>query len=77
MARNARPIAQPSTAPTTKAAAGGAAGALTVLLVWILGLLHVTVPPEVASAITVIISFNTSYLVKQRIPAAAMHSSTT
>jgi putative flippase GtrA len=58
-------------APTTKVAAGGVAGALTVLAVWILGLLHVPVPPEVASAITVIISFVTSYFVKQRIPVAA------
>lgn len=71
MAGNGQPITQPSMAPTTKVAAGGAAGALTVLLVWILGLLEVTVPPEVASAITVIISFITSYLVKQRVPAAA------
>jgi putative flippase GtrA len=58
-------------APTTKVAAGGVAGALTVLAVRILGLLHVPVPPEVASAITVIISFVTSYFVKQRIPVAA------
>jgi putative flippase GtrA len=40
-------------------------------VVWILGLLHVAVPPEVASALTVIISFITSYFVKQRIPVAA------
>jgi hypothetical protein len=31
----------------------------------------VAVPPEVASALTVIISFITSYFVKQRIPVAA------
>jgi hypothetical protein len=77
MASNVQPITQPSIAPTTKVAAGGAAGALTVLLVWILGLLHVPVPPEVASAITVMISFVTSYLVKQRIPASAVNPSTT
>jgi hypothetical protein len=76
MAGNTQTVTQPSNAPTTKVAAGGAAGALTVLLVWILGLLHVPVPPEVASAITVIISFITSYLVKQRIPAAAINPST-
>jgi hypothetical protein len=76
MAGNRQPITQPSMAPTTKLAAGGVAGALTVLVVWILGLLPVPVPPEVASALTVIISFITSYLVKQRIPAAAINPST-
>jgi len=76
MASNVQPITQPSIAPTTKVAAGGAAGALTVLVVWILGLLHVPVPPEVASAITVLISFITSYFVRQRIPAAAINPGT-
>jgi putative flippase GtrA len=76
MAGNRQPINQPSIAPTTKVAAGGVAGALTVLVVWILGLFHVTVPPEVASALTVMISFISSYLVKQRIPAAAIKPST-
>jgi len=76
MAGNRQAITQPSIAPTTKVAAGGVAGALTVLVVWILGLLHVTVPPEVASALTVIISFISSYLIKQRIPAAAINPST-
>ena len=51
-AGNGQTITQPSNARTTKVAAGGAAGALTVLVVWILGLLHVLVPPDVASAIT-------------------------
>jgi hypothetical protein len=75
MAGNLQPINQPSVAPTTKVAAGGIAGALTVLVVWILGLLHVAVPPEVASALTVIISFATSYFVRQRVPAAANNPS--
>jgi putative flippase GtrA len=76
MAGDRQPINQPSIAPTTKVAAGGVAGALAVLVVWILGLLHVTVPPEVASALTVVTSFITSYLVKQRIPAAGINPST-
>jgi len=76
MAAKRQPITQPSIAPTTKVAAGGAAGALTVLVVWILGLYHVSVPPEVASAITVLISFITSCFVTQRIPAAATNPST-
>ncbi|MGO9151604.1 hypothetical protein [Mycobacterium sp.] len=75
MAGDRQPINQPSMAPTTKVAAGGVAAALTVLVVWILGLLHVPVPPEVASALTVIISFVTSYFVRQRVPAAANNPS--
>jgi putative flippase GtrA len=71
MAGNRQSVNQPSIAPTTKVTAGGVAGALTVLVVWILGLLHVPVPPEVASALTVVISFVASYLIKQRIPVAA------
>jgi putative flippase GtrA len=75
MTGNRQAVNQPSSAPTTKVAAGGVVGALTVLLVWVLGLLHVTVPPEVASALTVVISFATSYFVKQRVPAGAVSGS--
>jgi hypothetical protein len=70
MAGNRQPINQASMAPTTKVTAGGVAGALTVLVVWILGMFHVQVPPEVASALTVILSFFASYFVRERVPAA-------
>ena len=70
MAGDRQPINQPSIAPSTKVAGGGVAGALIVLVVWILGLLHVAVPPEVASALTVIFSFATSYFVRERVPVA-------
>lgn len=46
----------------SKVQAGGIAGALTIVLVWLLGALNVDVPPEVASAITTIISTGTAYL---------------
>lgn len=59
-------ISQPSAVPTTKVAAGGIAGALTVVLVFILNRFHVAVPADVASEFTVIFSFATSYLVKER-----------
>jgi hypothetical protein len=36
------------------ATAAGVAGALTILLVWVLSLVHVDVPTEVASAITTV-----------------------
>ena len=71
MAGNRQPINQPSIAPSTKVAGGGLAGAFIVLVVWILGLLQVAVPPEVASALTVIFSFAASYLVRERVPVAA------
>ena len=71
MAADRQPINQPSVTPTTKVAAGGVAGAITVLLVWILGMFNVAVPPEVSSAFTVIISFAASYFVRERVPVAA------
>ena len=50
---------------------GAIAGAITVLVVWILGMFNVAAPPEVASAFTVIISFAASYFVRERVPVAA------
>lgn len=65
-----QPITQPSTSPTSKVAAGGAAGSVTVLIVYILSQVHVVVPAEVGSAITVLLSFLASYFVKDRSAAA-------
>lgn len=54
----------PSAAPVRKVAAGGIAGAITVVLVWIASaVFKVDIPPEVASAITVIVGFIVAYLV--------------
>ena len=47
--------------PTQKVAAAGAAGSVTVIVVWIAGLLGLEVPPEVASAFTALISFGAGY----------------
>lgn len=47
-----------------KVAAGGAAGAVTVVIVWLLGFANVDVPPEVASAFTTIITFGAGWLAK-------------
>ena len=47
-----------------KVVAGGAAGAVTVVLVWIASLCNLPVPPEVASAVTVLISTGAGYLKK-------------
>lgn len=40
-------------APSGKVAAGAAAGAATIVLVWVAGLLGLDVPPEVASAVKI------------------------
>jgi putative flippase GtrA len=61
-----QPLRQPSTTPTSKVAAGGTAGAVTVVLVYILNKFHLDVPGEVGSALTVILSFVTSYFIKDR-----------
>ncbi len=71
MVRNRQRINQPSMLPTAKTFAGGFAGAVTVVVVWALNMLHVAVPPEVASAFTVIIFGFTSYFVRERVPVAA------
>jgi hypothetical protein len=50
---------------SSKAVAGGLAGALTVVLVWIAGMFNVDVPPEVSSAITTLIAGGAVWLKKE------------
>jgi hypothetical protein len=45
-----------------KVAAGGAAGAVTVVIVFIAGQFGLEIPPEVAAALTVLISTGFAYL---------------
>ena len=45
-----------------KVAAGGAAGAVTILLVWIASMFNLEVPPEAASAFTVLVSSAAGYI---------------
>lgn len=42
--------------PKTKVAAGGVAGCLSIIVVWLLGQLGVEVPAEVAAAIATLIA---------------------
>lgn len=49
-------------AVSPKVQAAGWAGAVTILLVWIAGMFGLDVPPEVASAFTVIVSTVAGYL---------------
>ena len=51
-----------------KVAAGGFAGGMSLLVVWGLGSLGVDVPPEVAAALTTVITFAVSYLVPDNSP---------
>jgi hypothetical protein len=60
------PVSQPSLAPSTKVTAGGTAGAVTVLVMYILDRLHVAVPADVGSAVTVLFTFLSGYIVKER-----------
>lgn len=51
--------------PTRKVGAGALAGALSVILVWAFGRAGVDIPAYVASAITVVLTFLVSYVVKE------------
>ena len=51
--------------PTNKVAAGTLAAAVSVLLVWVLGI-WVEVPAEVASALTTVLGFVAAYFVPER-----------
>lgn len=48
--------------PQPKVVAGGVAGALSIVLVYLLGEAGVVVPAEVASALTTLIAFAGAYL---------------
>lgn len=47
--------------PVPKVAAGGLAGAVTLVVVWVAGLLGLDIPPTVAAALTVIFSSGAAY----------------
>jgi len=49
--------------PQRKVVAGGATGALSSIVVWLLQQQGIDVPPEIAVAITTLLSFVVSYLV--------------
>jgi hypothetical protein len=45
-----------------KVQAAGAAGAVSIILVWIAEIAGLAVPPEVASAITALLAFGAGYI---------------
>lgn len=62
----ARPRTKPDAAPaipTPKVAAAGVAGAITILIVWVVqSFTNLDIPPEVASAFTTVVAFLAGYI---------------
>ncbi|WP_157001417.1 hypothetical protein [Agromyces laixinhei] len=55
-----------SNTPDRKVAVGGAAGAVTILVVWLVSFAGVEVPAEVASAFTVLVTFAAAYFTPRK-----------
>lgn len=53
--------------PNTKVAAGGLAGGLSMLVVWGIGATGIEVPPEIAAAVTTLVTFAVSYMVPEKV----------
>lgn len=61
-------VEQPTASPTRKVAAGGIGGAVAIVLIYAFQqLTGVLLPAEVAGAVTLIVSFGTSYIVKEEV----------
>jgi len=52
--------------PNTKPTVGALAGAIVVVLVWILGMFSIAVAADAAAGLVVIVTFVASYLVPER-----------
>jgi hypothetical protein len=59
-------VTQPSAAPTAKWVAGTATGGVGIVLVWVLSLLNVDLPPEVAAVIVLAVTQVAAYWKKNR-----------
>lgn len=55
-------------APSRKVSAAGAAGAVTVLVVFTAGAFGLEVPPEAAAALTTLLAFAAGYLRREETP---------
>lgn len=61
-------VNQPTAAPTRKVAAGGVGGALSIVVIYAFqGLTGVQLPAEVSSAVTLLVTFATSYIVREEV----------
>lgn len=63
-----------ATTVSPKVTAGGTAGALAIVLVWILGEFDVTMPAEVAMAVAVLASVVAGYLKTDPLRTAGRHA---
>ena len=61
---------QPTKAPTQKMTAVGISGAVTLVVIWLVSQFGVDLPAEVASALTIIISFVAGYLTPEKVAQA-------
>lgn len=52
--------------PTRKVGAGALAGALSVIIVWVVSEAGMDVPAEISSAFTTVLTFVTSWLIPER-----------
>jgi hypothetical protein len=59
-------VNQPSAAPTAKWVAGTATGGVGIVLIWLLSLLDVDLPPEVAAVIVLGVTQIAAYWKKNR-----------
>jgi len=58
---------QPTATPTRKVTAQAVSGVASVLLIYVLGLVGVDLPADVAAAIVVVLSFVASYMTKEKL----------
>jgi putative flippase GtrA len=65
MAQSANSAGQPTGVPVRKVAAGGLAGAVTTILVWVLNkyVLKSPIEGDIGAAITTVLSFIVSYFI--------------
>ncbi len=54
---------------TPKVATGALGGALSIIVIWIIGQFGIVVPPEVSSAFTIVISTASSYFAPRSDPS--------
>ncbi len=54
---------------TPKVATGALGGALSIIVIWIIGQFGIVVPPEVSSAFTIVISTAASYFAPRSDPS--------
>lgn len=58
---------QPTNKPTAKVGAVGIGGALSIVLIYVASQFGLELPAEVSSALTLIVSFASGYLVKESV----------